>query len=82
MKKRLALILPAALLLGLAGAATPTIKIAVASPFTGDNGSYGVNIKRGAELALDQASADLNKLGLKIELIEREFCATFDIDAV
>jgi branched-chain amino acid transport system substrate-binding protein len=72
MQKRLALILPAALLLGLAGAATPTIKIAVASPFTGDNGSYGVNIKRGAELALDNASAELNKLGLNIELIERD----------
>lgn len=45
-----------------------TIKIATQSPLSGDMSVVGVDIKRGAELALEQMSASLTEMGFKVEL--------------
>jgi branched-chain amino acid transport system substrate-binding protein len=52
------------------GAATSggTIKIATQSPLSGGQSSIGVDIKNGAELALDQLAGPLKDMGFKIEL--------------
>lgn len=50
------------------GAASKTIKIATQSPLSGDQSVVGVDIKRGAELGLEQMSAALTEMGFKIEL--------------
>lgn len=50
------------------GAATKTIKIATQSPLSGDQSVVGVDIKRGAELGLEQMSAALTEMGFKVEL--------------
>ncbi|MEW6259768.1 MAG: branched-chain amino acid ABC transporter substrate-binding protein [Thermodesulfobacteriota bacterium] len=49
-------------------AANPVIKIATQSPLSGDQSVVGVDIKRGAELALEQLSGPLTKMGFKVEL--------------
>lgn len=49
-----------------------TIKIAGQGPLSGDFASYGVDIMRGAELAVEQLAGPLMELGYAIEL------ATFD----
>ena len=54
--------------IGPAAAADQIIKIATQSPLSGDNSAVGVDIKRGAELALEQMSAPLAKMGFKVEL--------------
>ena len=54
--------------IGSAAAADQIIKIATQSPLSGDNSAVGVDIKRGAELALEQMSGPLTKMGFKIEL--------------
>jgi len=50
------------------GAANKTIKIATQSPLSGDQSVVGVDIKRGAELGLEQMSAGLTEMGFKVEL--------------
>jgi len=53
---------------GAAPAAVKTIKIATQSPLSGDMSAVGVDIKRGAELGLEQLSAALTGMGFKVEL--------------
>uniref|UniRef100_A0A7C4MM69 Branched-chain amino acid ABC transporter substrate-binding protein n=1 Tax=Desulfatirhabdium butyrativorans TaxID=340467 RepID=A0A7C4MM69_9BACT len=53
---------------GLVMAANQVIKIATQSPLSGDQSVVGVDIKRGAELALEQLSGPLTKMGFKVEL--------------
>ena len=53
---------------GAAGAADKAIKIATQSPLSGDNSLVGVDIKRGAELALEQLGKPLADMGFKVEL--------------
>jgi branched-chain amino acid transport system substrate-binding protein len=55
-------------LCGSVGAADKSIKIATQSPLSGDQSVIGVDIKRGAELALEQLGGPLVDMGLKIEL--------------
>jgi branched-chain amino acid transport system substrate-binding protein len=65
----LSLVIAAGLVVGgPAVAADQTIKIATQSPLSGDQSAVGVDIKRGAELALEQLSEPLAKMGLKVEL--------------
>ncbi len=45
-----------------------TIKIATQSPLSGGQSAIGVDIKNGAELALEQLKAPLEKMGFKVEL--------------
>lgn len=49
-------------------AATKTIKVATQSPLSGDQSVLGVDIKRGAELALEQLAGPLAEKGYKVEL--------------
>ncbi len=51
-----------------AGAADKSIKIATQSPLSGDQSVVGVDIKRGAELALEQLGGPLEAMGFKVEL--------------
>jgi branched-chain amino acid transport system substrate-binding protein len=53
---------------GGAAAATKTIKIATQSPLSGDMSVVGVDIKRGAEMGIEQMGAPLAALGFKVEL--------------
>ena len=55
-------------MIGSAGAADKVIKIATQSPLSGDQSVVGVDIKRGAEMALEQLSAPLTGMGFKVEL--------------
>ena len=55
-------------LCGSAGAAEKSIKIATQSPLSGDQSVIGVDIKRGAELALEQLSGPLEAMGIKPNL--------------
>ena len=48
--------------------AAGTIKIATQSPLSGDQSVVGVDIKRGAELALEQLGAPLAAMGFSVEL--------------
>ena len=45
-----------------------SIKIATQSPLSGDQSVIGVDIKRGAELALEQLAKPLADMGIKVEL--------------
>lgn len=45
-----------------------SIKIATQSPLSGDQSAVGVDIKRGAELALEQLGKPLADIGIKVEL--------------
>lgn len=45
-----------------------SIKIATQSPLSGDQSVVGVDIKRGAELALEQLGKPLADMGIKVEL--------------
>lgn len=53
---------------GPVAAADKIIKIATQSPLSGDQSVVGVDIKRGAEMALEQLSGPLTKMGFKVEL--------------
>lgn len=53
---------------GQAPAAEKVIKIATQSPLSGDQSVLGVDIKRGAELALEQNGGALAAMGFKVEL--------------
>jgi branched-chain amino acid transport system substrate-binding protein len=73
MTKRLLVVLSLLLTAGMAvgsqvSAADKIIKIATQSPLSGDQSAVGVDIKRGAELALEQLSGPLTKMGFKLEL--------------
>jgi branched-chain amino acid transport system substrate-binding protein len=48
--------------------AAKTIKIATQSPLSGDMSVVGVDIKRGAELGLEQLGSALTEMGFKVEL--------------
>ena len=48
--------------------AAKSIKIATQSPLSGDQSVVGVDIKRGAELALEQLGKPLADMGIKVEL--------------
>lgn len=50
------------------GGAAKTIKIATQSPLSGDMSVVGVDIKRGAELGVEQMGSALTSMGFKIEL--------------
>ncbi len=49
-------------------AAVKTIKIATQSPLSGDMSAVGVDIKRGAEMGIEQIGASLTAMGFKVEL--------------
>ncbi|HEU0296640.1 MAG TPA: branched-chain amino acid ABC transporter substrate-binding protein [Anaerolineales bacterium] len=49
-----------------------TIKIASQSPLSGDRAFRGIDIMRGAELAVKQLAAPLMELGYKIELVPHD----------
>jgi branched-chain amino acid transport system substrate-binding protein len=51
-----------------AAAPAKLVKIATQSPLSGDQSVVGVDIKRGAELALEQLGQPLADMGLKVEL--------------
>ena len=55
-------------MIGSAGAADKVVKVATQSPLSGDQSVVGVDIKRGAELALEQLGAPLAAMGFKVEL--------------
>jgi branched-chain amino acid transport system substrate-binding protein len=51
-----------------AAAPVKSIKIATQSPLSGDQSAVGVDIKRGAEMALEQLGKPLADLGFKVDL--------------
>jgi branched-chain amino acid transport system substrate-binding protein len=51
-----------------AGSAAKVIKIASQSPLSGGQSGVGVDIKNGAQLALEQLSGPLTEMGFKVEL--------------
>ena len=55
-------------LCGAVGAADKAIKIATQSPLSGDQSVIGVDIKRGAELALAQLGGPLKEMGFEVAL--------------
>lgn len=55
-----------------------TIKIATQSPLSGDQSVVGADIKNGAQLALEQLSEPLTKMGFKVELAPYDDQATPD----
>lgn len=74
----------AALALGLCvqpatAAPTKNIKIATQSPLSGDQSVIGVDIKRGAELALSQLGKPLTDMGITVELAPFDDQANPDI---
>jgi branched-chain amino acid transport system substrate-binding protein len=73
MTRRLLVVLSLLIAAGMAAsgpvaAADQAIKIATQSPLSGDQSAVGVDIKRGAELALEQLSGPLAQMGFKVEL--------------
>lgn len=68
MVRRVLVILCATLMLASTLMAAETIKIATQSPLSGGQSAIGVDIKNGAELALQQLKAPLEKMGFKVEL--------------
>ena len=65
---KLSVLLSVALLGGVAQAAT-NVKIATISPLSGSNSNMGLQIKNGAQLALNDMKAELNKAGLNVTLV-------------
>jgi branched-chain amino acid transport system substrate-binding protein len=73
MTKRLLVVLSLLIAVGMVisgsvAAADQVIKIATQSPLSGDQSVVGVDIKRGAEMALEQLGGPLAKMGIKVEL--------------
>jgi branched-chain amino acid transport system substrate-binding protein len=64
------MVIGAMLLAACGGGATGggTIKIATQSPLSGGQSAIGVDIKNGAELALEQLKGPLEQMGFKVEL--------------
>jgi branched-chain amino acid transport system substrate-binding protein len=58
------------LLAGCSGGDGKTIKIALAVPLTGDDAAHGQGMKRGYEMAIEEANASGKLKGLKLELAE------------
>src|SRR5512145_2695482 len=56
-----------------------TIKVATQSPLSGGQSAIGVDIKNGAELALEQLKGPLEEMGFKVELAPYDDQATPDI---
>lgn len=56
------------LAVSVAGAQAKVIKIATQSPLSGGMSAVGTDIKNGAQLAIEQLSGNLAKLGFKVEL--------------
>ncbi|MFC3859183.1 branched-chain amino acid ABC transporter substrate-binding protein [Deinococcus antarcticus] len=65
---KLSIFVSVALLSGAAQAAT-TVKIATISPLSGSNSNMGLQVKNGAQLALNDMKADLAKAGLNVTLV-------------
>jgi branched-chain amino acid transport system substrate-binding protein len=59
--------------------ASKTIKIATQSPLSGGQSLLGVDIKRGAELALEQLGGDLAEMGFTVELAPYDDQASPDV---
>jgi branched-chain amino acid transport system substrate-binding protein len=59
--------------------ASGTIKVATQSPLSGGQSAIGVDIKNGAELALEQLKGPLEAMGFKVELAPYDDQATPDI---
>jgi branched-chain amino acid transport system substrate-binding protein len=64
---------------GSAGDGMKTIKIATQSPLSGGQSNVGVDIKNGAQLALEQLGGPLTDMGFKIELAPFDDQANPDI---
>ena len=76
----LALLLVASMVLSAcAPSASKVIKIASQSPLSGGQSLLGVDIKRGAELALEQLSGPLTEAGFTVELAPYDDQATPDV---
>ena len=65
---KLSIFVSVALLSGAAQAAT-TVKIATISPLSGSNSNMGLQVKNGAQLALNDMKADLARAGLNVTLV-------------
>jgi branched-chain amino acid transport system substrate-binding protein len=70
---------PAAATEAPAAAAGGTIKIATQSPLSGGQSAIGVDIKNGAELALEQLKGPLEEMGFNVELAPYDDQANPDI---
>jgi branched-chain amino acid transport system substrate-binding protein len=69
MRKRILLVVSILAILGIALAAQgQVIKIATQSPLSGGLSAVGTDIKNGAQLAIEQLSGPLEKLGFKVQL--------------
>jgi len=76
----LALLLVASMVLSACAPSAPKlIKIATQSPLSGGQSLLGVDIKRGAELALEQLSSPLTEAGFTVELAPYDDQATPDV---
>jgi len=76
----LALLLVASMVLSACAPSAPKlIKIATQSPLSGGQSLLGVDIKRGAELALEQLSGPLTEAGFTVELAPYDDQATPDV---
>ena len=76
----LALLLIASMVLSACAPSAPKlIKIATQSPLSGGQSLLGVDIKRGAELALEQLSGPLTEAGFTVELAPYDDQATPDV---
>lgn len=78
----MSLVAIASLLLAACGGASTgggTIKIATQSPLSGGQSAIGVDIKNGAELALEQLKGPLEELGYNVELAPYDDQATPDV---
>ncbi|GAA5503482.1 leu/Ile/Val-binding protein homolog 3 [Deinococcus xinjiangensis] len=67
-KTALSLAVLSALALGSAQAAT-VVKIATITPLSGSNSNLGLNIKNGAQLAVNEMKADFAKAGMTLSLV-------------
>ncbi|SMB93023.1 branched-chain amino acid ABC transporter substrate-binding protein [Deinococcus hopiensis] len=67
-KTALSLSLLTALALGSANAAT-VVKIATISPLSGSSSNLGLQIKNGAQLAVNEMKADFAKMGMTLQLV-------------
>ncbi|WP_371827207.1 branched-chain amino acid ABC transporter substrate-binding protein [Deinococcus sp. QL22] len=68
MMNRIALLALSALLLGSAGAQT-TLRIATISPLSGPQSDMGLQLKNGAQLAVNEYKAQFTKLGFNLQLV-------------
>src|SRR5512147_3154292 len=62
-----------------AAASGNVIKVATQSPLSGDQSAIGVDIKNGAELAVDQLKGPIEAMGFKVQLAPYDDQANPDI---